>query len=100
ISLRYAAKERQSICRDIVRVRLQSSDPLAQQAVVFASGTPLGLPDSRDIRVAVQAGCGSSQVRLAVFRTRDARVGIVRPLRISTSENSGKSEPHKRDEDF
>src|SRR5213594_5073029 len=94
----HAPKYVQKIRRDVVRVRLQISEPLAQNAVVFASGTPLGLPDSRDIRLAVQAGCGSSQIRLAVFRTRDARVGIVRPLRISTREGSGKSDSHERDD--
>src|SRR6266568_9567364 len=58
-----------------------------------------GKPDiSGDIGLAVQAGCRSSQVRLAVFRTRDARVGIVRPLRISTREDSGKSDSHERDD--
>src|SRR5437879_3828742 len=95
----HAPKYVQKIRGDVVRVRLQIRPPLAHHTVVFARGTPLRLPDSRDIRLAVQAGCGSSQVRLAVFRTRDARVRIVRPLRISTREGSGKSDSHERDED-
>src|SRR5881296_1082887 len=95
----HAPKYVQKIRGDVVRVRLQSSESLAENTIVFARGTPLGLPDSGDIGLAVQAGCGSSQVRLAVFRTRDARIGIVRPLRISTREGSGKSDSHERDED-
>src|SRR5438093_8830637 len=94
----HAPKYVQKIRGDVVRVRLQISEPLAHHTVVFARGTPLRLPDSRDIGLAVQAGCGSSQVRLAVFRTRDARVRIVRPLRISTGEGSGKSHSHEQDE--
>src|SRR5438128_11502571 len=95
----HAPKYVQKIRGDVVRVRLQSSESLAQNTVVLARRTPLRLPDSGDIGFAVQAGCRSSQVRLAVFRTRDARVRIVRPLRISTREGSGKSESHERDED-
>src|SRR5204863_8138255 len=95
----HAPKYVQKILGDVVRVRLQISEPLAENTVVFARGTPFRLPDSRDIGLAVQTGCGSSQVRLAVFRTRDARVRIVRPLRISTREGPGKNYSHERDED-
>src|SRR3989441_13246960 len=93
----HAPKYVQKIRGDVVRVRLQSSEPLAQNTVVFARGTPLRLPDSRDIGLAVQAGCGSSQVRLAVFRAWDVRIGIVQPLGISI-QGSGKSDSNDRNE--
>src|SRR5436309_10221243 len=94
----HAPKYVQKIRGDVVRVRLQISEPLAENTVVFARGTPFRLPDSRDIGLAVQTGCGSSQVRLAVFRARDARVRIVRPLGMSMRESSGKNDSYERDE--
>src|SRR5262249_28021731 len=93
----HAPKYVQKIRRDVVRVRLQIGPPPAHNTVVFARGTPLGLPDSRDIRLAIQAGCGSSQIWLAIFRTRDARVRIV-PLRLSRRVVSGKCDSYEPDE--
>src|SRR5207249_10892582 len=46
--------------------------------------------DLGDIRFAVQAWCGSRQVRLAVLRSGDPRVGIVQPLRLRACECPGK----------
>ena len=85
----HAPKDVQHIWGDVVRVGLYIGEP-GDDTVVFARGTPFRLPQSGDIRFAVQAWCGSRQVRLAVFRAGDPRVGIVQPLRLSVRECPGK----------
>ena len=91
----HAPKDVQHIWGDVVRVGLYIGEP-GDDTVVFARGTPFRLPQSGDIRFAVQAWCGSRQVRLAVFRARDPRVGIVQPLRLHAREYPGKQDSDDR----
>src|SRR5262245_9312103 len=77
---------------DVVCVDLQIGEVVAENAVVFAFGTPLRLPQSGNIRLAVHAWRGSSQVRLPVFRAGNTRVGIVHPLCVSIRKYPGKDD--------
>ena len=64
---------------------------IAQQAVIFAWGRKLGLPDSGKVRLATGgARRGRGEVRFTVARARSMRVRIVQPLRIGARERPGK----------
>ena len=77
-------------------VDLQSRKPIAENTVVFPRGSPFRLPQSGHIRLAIQAWCGSSQVRLAVFRARGPRIWIGQPLCMRVRESSDKHDSDER----